>query len=80
MANEQQSQRIPPKGVELDEAGGETVQVTVTANSKLKFSRSATLTGQKGTDMRRYTTDDGDEVQHQRSQGYKKLAEKLLKK
>ena len=89
MAREPQSRQIrpkrppgqkPPKGVEIDESGGETVQVKVTVNSKLKFSRSATLTGERGPDNRRYTTDDGDQINHRRSQGYKKLAEKLLKK
>lgn len=69
------------RGLSRDEPGGETitVTVTVTVNGIIDYIRSASITTEIGNSGNyRYTTDDGQVVNHNRVQGYNELAKKLL--
>lgn len=66
-------------GVKLDESGGESITITVTVNNKLHYYRTATITGNPSqSQVRRYKTDDGKEINHNRETGYIELAKKML--
>jgi len=68
----------PPKTKE--DPGGERVSVTITVNEKISFTRSAVLEKNKNNGASDYKTDDSDTIKHNRDQGSKSLAEKLIKK
>lgn len=71
--------RPPRRGRRREEVGGETIVVTVTVNGIQVYTRAASITSQIGNSGRyRYTTDHGETVNHNRSQGYSELAKKLL--
>lgn len=81
MVNVLQSQwMVPSMSKSYEQPGGEVVTVKVTVNNVLVYQRSAALADFNPSGQSRYTTDDGDELNHSRNQGYKDLAEKLLKK
>lgn len=69
----------PKKGQRLYEDGGETITVQVLLNNKLKYTRSATITGNNANQqVRRYTLDDGTTINHNRLQGFLKLVKKII--
>lgn len=63
-----------------EKEGGEVITVKVTVNNVPVYQRSAALVDFNPGGQSRYTTDDGDEINHNRNLGYKDLAERLLKK
>jgi hypothetical protein len=68
-----------PRGIDLDEPGGESVNVTVTVNGIQKFTRTGTITTRVGNSGNyRYTTDNGEVIMYRRNSGYKGLAKELL--
>ncbi len=67
-----------PVGRRPHESGGEVVTVTVTLNNSVVFSRSAVITGSQNNNPRRYRLDDGGIINHNRNQGSKELARKML--
>ena len=66
------------RGDRRDEEGGESIGVEITVNGKRKFHRIATITGEKNGPQRTYTADSGESITHNRNQGIKKLAKKLI--
>jgi len=67
----------PPKT--RDDPGGDIVTVIVMQNGIIDYKREGVLTELIGNgSVGRYKTDDGDSITHNRSQGAKELARKLL--
>lgn len=69
------------RGLKPDEDGGESIAIEITINGKRAYHRSATLTGEPDgnpNQVRRYTTDDGNTIMHNRNAGIKPIARKLL--
>ena len=68
------------RGTRMDEAGGHVVQVLIIENGAVKYTRTASLTGSPNGPIRRYTTDDGDVINHNINTGVKELGKKILNK
>lgn len=65
------------RGVKLDEPGGESVTVSIHVNGILKYSKTASIADVNGA-THRYKTTQGDNINHDRSLGFKALARRLL--
>lgn len=70
-----------PRGNKLDEDGGETISVEIKVNGIRSYYRLATITGGPTANpnaVRRYTTDNGQTIMHNRNSGIKSMAKKLI--
>lgn len=81
MAPKKEKEEEKPKGKKLDDDGGESIGVEITVNGKRKYHRTATITGDAGQNpnaSRRYKTDAGETINHNRNSGIKSLAKKII--
>ena len=66
------------RGSKLDEPGGETIRIEITANNNYVVAKTATIGETLGGGVYRYTLSDGREITHKRSRGNVSLANKIL--
>lgn len=69
------------RGDKFEDYGGETISVDILVNGKRIFHRSASIADEfdgNENKARRYTTDNGEEINHNRRAGVKVLAKKLI--
>lgn len=71
---------MPRKGTQLYEDGGTVIEVRVTINGRLYFSRTAALSGDEGTKGKRFKFDNGGTANHKLEDDFIDLAKKMLKR
>lgn len=68
-----------PRGLRLDESGGECINIVITSNGIQKYTRTATILSRIGnTQNYRYKTDDGRIIIAPRDMTYEQFAKLVI--